>query len=96
MFAVVVTFRLHSGKIDAFHRLIHENAATSLRAEPGCHQFDVATDAARPNEVFLYEIYQDESAFEAHLKTSHFASFDAASADMIATKNVRTFRTVRQ
>jgi quinol monooxygenase YgiN len=96
MIAVVVSFSLHPGTQDHFLPLMHENAKTSLRDEPGCHQFDVATDPERPEEVFLYELYVDEAAFQAHLKTPHFASFDAATAEMIASKDIRTFRKVQQ
>lgn len=91
MFAVVVTFQLFPGKLDAFLPLIRENAATSREKEPGCHQFDVATDPERPGEVFLYELYGDPADFAHHLTTAHFATFDAASADLIASKEVRTY-----
>lgn len=80
----------------AFLPLMLENAAASLGNEEGCHQFDVATDPDRPDEVFLYEVYSDENTFSAHLKTAHFAAFDARTSDMIATKDVRTFQKVHQ
>lgn len=96
MFAVIVTFTLKPGAMQAFMPLMTENAATSLSVEPGCHQFDVATDTARPDEVFLYELYTDAGAFEAHLATDHFIAFDAAVADHIATKDVKTYSKVIQ
>lgn len=96
MFAVVVTFQLHPGKRDAFMPLVHENAAASLRTEQGCRQFDVATDPAHPNEVFLYELYTDADAFAAHMQTPHFGAFDAAVADMIHSKDVKTYSQVTQ
>ena len=36
----------------------------------------------------LYEIYDDAAAFAAHMRTSHFLSFDAASAALVADKTV--------
>lgn len=96
MFAVVVTFTLKSGTAQEFMPLMYENAATSLRDEPGCHQFDVATNPEQPNEVFLYELYTDASAFESHKATPHFLGFDAATADMIVAKNVSTYAKVVQ
>jgi quinol monooxygenase YgiN len=36
----------------------------------------------------LYEIYDDRAAFEAHLKTAHFASFNRASEPLVADKTV--------
>lgn len=77
-----------------FLPLMNDNARTSLKDEPGCHQFDVCTDPERPNEVFLYELYADRAAFEAHLASAHFADFDSKTSMLIADKDVRTFAKV--
>lgn len=95
-FAVVVTFRIAAGRMKEFLPLIVENARASLSDEPGCHQFDVSTDPTRPDEVFLYEVYTDSVAFEAHKQMPHYASFGEAAAGMIADKDVRTYGEVRQ
>ena len=64
-------------------------ASASARDEPGCRQFDVCHDPDHPDHVFLYEVYDDRAAFDAHLSTPHFKSFDAATAGMIRSKKVR-------
>ena len=94
MFAVTVTFSLKSGCTEAFLPLMYQNARASLDNEAGCLQFDVATDDARPDEVFLYEVYSDAAAFDTHLGTTHFQAFDAATASMIAAKEIKTYRGV--
>lgn len=38
--------------------------------------------------MFLYEIYDDAAAFEAHKQTAHFAVFDRESAPLVAAKEV--------
>lgn len=38
--------------------------------------------------VFLYEIYDDEAAFKAHLQTPHFKSFSAATAVMVQDRKI--------
>ena len=91
MYAVVVRFRIAAGEMENFLKLMRENAQTSLKDEPGCHQFDVATDTSRPNEVLLYEIYSDRAAFDAHLASAHFKAFDAKITDMVLSKDVHTF-----
>lgn len=95
MFAVVVTFQIKRDQIDAFLPAMLENAQTSLAQEPDCHRFDVCTDPAQPGEVFLYELYTDKAAFDAHLDTAHFKRFDAQVADMIAEKTVQTYAEVQ-
>ncbi|WP_371154482.1 putative quinol monooxygenase [Jannaschia sp. 2305UL9-9] len=93
MFAVVVTITVQEGQMPAFLPAMMENARASL-AEPACNRFDVCTDPARPTEVFLYELYDDEAGFDAHRETAHYKAFDAIAAPLIATKDVRTYAQV--
>ena len=85
----IVDFEINLQQIDAFLPLMRENASASARDEPGCRQFDVCYDPDHPGHVFLYEVYDDRTAFDAHLSTLHFKSFDAATAGMIRSKKVR-------
>jgi len=94
MFAVTVVLKIREESMDAFLPLMIENAKSSLKTEPGCRQFDVCSDPARPSEIFLYEIYDDAAAFQAHLETPHFKKFDAGVAEMIEEKSVRTYAKV--
>lgn len=94
MYAICVTFRIASGQMEAFLSLMLENAATSKREEAGCHRFDVLTDAGKPDEVFLYELYTDRAAFDAHCDSDHFKDFSAATADMVTGKDVSSWDTM--
>ena len=96
MYAVTVTFRIRADQAEAFFDLICENAARSRADEPGCRQFDVCRNPGTPEVVYLYELYDDRAAFDTHLQAPHFKAFDAASADMIADKNIVTFDEVVQ
>jgi autoinducer 2-degrading protein len=89
-YVVTVEFEVDPPQFATFLPLMHENARLSRESEPGCRQFDVCTDPARPHAVFLYERYGDRTAFEAHLASSHFLAFDAAVREMITAKSVRT------
>lgn len=96
MFAVVVTFQIVPGQMEAFLPLIRANAHGSLTHEEGCHQFDVATDPDRPDEVFLYELYTDEAAFKVHQTMPHFKTCGAATGHMVAAKDLRTYSNIHQ
>ena len=89
-YAVTVEFDVKPQAIDAFLRLITENARVSVRDEPGCRQFDVVRPRNAASKVFLYEVYDDEAAFAAHMRTAHFAAFDRDSALLVVSKNVQT------
>ena len=94
MYAVTVTFRIAPGRMTEFLLLVLENAKTSKRAEPGCRQFDVLTDPAQPDTVFLYELYDTRRAFDRHLASEHFRHFDADVAAMVDGKDVQTWESV--
>ncbi len=41
-----------------------------------------------PDRVFLYEIYQDRTAFEVHLKTEHFLEFSEKTKGYIKDRTI--------
>ena len=90
MFVVAVNVTVASGCMDRFMPPMLENARASERDEPGCRRFDVCVPPEGGDEVFLYEVYDDESAFDAHRRTAHYAAFAAATDGLVASKSVRT------
>ncbi|MGB3690774.1 MAG: putative quinol monooxygenase [Jannaschia helgolandensis] len=93
MFAVAVTIEVFPNRMAEFKPAMMENARASL-AEPACNRFDVLSDPSRPDEVFLYELYDDEAGFEAHHQTSHYKAFDTLVTDMIRRKSIKTYAVV--
>ena len=73
------------------YRLQSSKDKASVDDEPGCRQFDVAQDANDPASFFLYEIYDDEDAFKAHVQSPHFKSFDKLSGPWVKDKKVLTY-----
>lgn len=93
MQVLLVEFRIHASFVPAFEAAIAENASAS-RAEPGCRQFDVCRDPADASRFVLYELYDDDAAIDAHLRTPHFLSMDIATRDWVVSKTVwRLIRT---
>ena len=84
---VTVVFRAKPEHRDAFRQAMVENATASRTREPGCRQFDVC-ESADGAEIFLYEIYDDEAAFETHKATAHFRAFAEATKTSIVGRNV--------
>lgn len=94
MYVIAVDFTIHAQDLAAFMPLMLENAQVSRETEPGCRRFDVCRDPARPEYVFLYELYDDRAAFDAHLAAGHFKAFDAAVKTMVASKAVHAYELV--
>ncbi len=92
--ALVVEFLIHAQHVDAFAAAIVANARASRETEPGCRQFDVCRDPAEPRRFFLYELYDDEAAVQAHLRTAHFLSMDATTASWVEHKTLRRYTRV--
>ena len=74
-----------------FRSAIIENATASRTLEPGCRQFDVC-ESVDGSEIFLYEIYDDEAAFQAHLATDHYKRFNARTTPWVADKRIVKYR----
>ena len=89
MLALVVEFRIKPEQVGAFATAIAENARLSRETEPGCRQFDVCRDSAEPALFYLYELYDDEAAIQAHLASAHYQHMNAQTADWVAAKSVR-------
>lgn len=88
-FVVTVHFRAKAEWRDAFRAEMIANATASREREPGCRQFDVCEDGG---DIFLYEIYDDEEAFRAHLATDHFRHFNAITTPWVEEKRLVTYR----
>jgi (4S)-4-hydroxy-5-phosphonooxypentane-2,3-dione isomerase len=87
-FVITVAFDLHEGALHEFLPMMIENANRSRTAEPGCERFDVLVPKEGVNQVFLYEVYKDKVAFDAHLRTQHFLDFNSASARLVKAKQI--------
>ena len=88
MYIVTVEFDLDPRFVAPFMEAMLENARASKALEAGCRQFDVCFSEDDPAKVFLYEVYDDRAAFEAHLSTGHYKVFDAAVREWVMSKRV--------
>jgi len=93
MYVVTVEFVVHPERVADFRAAVVVNARAS-RAEPGCRQFDVCAVPEEPARLFLYEAYDDRAAFDAHLRTPHFAAFDAETAGWCLRKSIHAYERI--
>jgi len=91
MYVVIVFFEAEPEHAVEFQRALLEQARNSLEAESACSVFEVAVDCKNSHEFFLYEVYDTEEDFQAHLKTPHFLSFDKFAAPLTRKKTVHTY-----
>ena len=75
MYVIIAPIQVQEGHKGAFIEAVVEDARSSVNHEPGCLRFDVIQDANDPNRIWLYEVYKDEAAFQAHLQAPHLIKF---------------------
>ncbi|HEX4273367.1 MAG TPA: putative quinol monooxygenase [Rhizomicrobium sp.] len=88
MLIIVVRFIVKQQHLSLFNQRMRQQAKDSLEREPACRRFDIGSDATDPRKIFLYEIYDDAAAFDMHLASPHFQSFNAQTQDWIESKIV--------
>jgi quinol monooxygenase YgiN len=79
---LLAEFTAREGTQDEVARLIGDYAL-KVREEEGNIAFDVYTKAAHPRSFWIFEVYRDEDAFQAHLKAPYGAPFNAALVPLI-------------
>ncbi len=91
MYVITVLFSIKPAYLDKFLPEMLANAATSLKQEPGCLQFDVCQSTENTNQVYLYEVYQHQQAFDEHLNSAHFLSFNETTKNWIEDKQISSY-----
>jgi len=92
-FVLQVDLRIRPENVDAFMRKLAENAAAA-RKESGCKQFDVVVDPRDPTRAMLYEVYDDEQAFERHQQTADFKKYVAEAVPLLASRERHVWKRV--
>ena len=60
-----------------------------MRDEAGCRRFDVLVSEDEPDVVWLYEVYDDAAAFDAHLETPHLKKFQEDNVPFVEEVRLR-------
>jgi len=80
-----VQIRIKPENVDAFMPKVLENARAA-RAEPGCRQFEVLLDPDDRTKVMLFEVYDDQKAFEVHQAGAAFRKYLAEAVPLLASR----------
>lgn len=93
-FVLIVQLQIKPEAVHRFMPLALENANASREKEPGCRQFDVLVDPEDQTRVMFYEVYDDESAFEAHQQTAHFRKYFDTALQYLVSRRRTVYRRV--
>ena len=94
MIVVTVLFTIDPSHVDAFRVAVLQHAKNSLTQEQGCKRFDVAADPDNPQRFFLYEVYDDHAALEAHRKADYLDQFGTTIKGWVEDKQLNVWEQV--
>jgi quinol monooxygenase YgiN len=73
--ALVVKIQIKAEFREQFLKEMRADAVGSEKKESGCLMFNIVNDASDPNILYLFEVYKDANAVEAHKKMPHFVKW---------------------
>ena len=86
-FSIVATFEIAEGRMDEFLPLLLAHRDRCLRDEPGTLRFDVLRPRTEDGKVLLYELYEDDAAFQVHWNGPSVARMRSETAGMVTKLN---------
>lgn len=85
MLVLIVKIDMKPEYREPFLESMLEDARGAQEDEPGCLRFDVIQDEKDPNRIYLYEVYLDQAAFDAHIVAPHFTQWRDLVKDWFAS-----------
>jgi quinol monooxygenase YgiN len=86
-----VNIKIKAENVDSFMKKVLENGAAA-RKEPGCRQFEVLVDPEDKTSIMLFEVYDDQKAFEAHQAGVAFKKYVAEAVPLLASRERHFWR----
>jgi quinol monooxygenase YgiN len=83
MYGALVRLVVKPGKRAEFLDLARWNAQVARESEPGTLRHDVWEVEAEPDAVYVYEVYEDEAAFERHIQNAPVRRFGQIMHDVV-------------
>ena len=74
---------VYPDKLDEYLAFAKEVGTVSMSVEPGVIGLFSMQDKANPCKVYILEVYADNEAYQAHLKTAHFKKYKEGTAQMV-------------
>ena len=72
-----------STQLARYKALLKEEIEASMRKEPGVLTLYAVFEKKQPNHLTILEMYADEAAYQAHVKTPHFLKYKQGTLAMV-------------
>lgn len=85
----VAEIEIDPAQLEPYKVAVKEQIEAAVRLEPGVLALYSVADKENPSRIFVFEMYADIDAYEAHLETAHFKKYKAATQDMVKSLKLR-------
>ena len=82
-YAIVVEVDVVAERFDDCVALTHAAVDRNVAEDPGCQRMEFCVKADGSPVMVLYEVYDSQAAFDAHLTTPGFVAWRAATRAMV-------------
>jgi len=79
----IAKLQIDSAQLENYKAALKVNAETAVRVEPGVITLYAVYEKNNPTHITVFEIYANQDAYQAHLKTSHFLLYKKNTKDMV-------------
>lgn len=83
MMVRISEIEINPAYLEEYKAILKEEAAASVRVEPGVISIFPMYQKDSPTHVRILEIYASRAAYEAHLKTPHFQKYKSTTLKMV-------------
>jgi len=92
-FVNVVDLEISPASMPRFLAALKDDGTAAIK-EPDTQEFVSSVAQKDKNHVFIFEVFKDSAAWDAHQKTASYAKFIGITMMMIKTYNIRPFASV--
>jgi len=79
----IARLQIDSAQLENYKSALKTHAETAVRVEPGVISLYAVYEKNHPTHVTVFEIYANQDAYQAHLKTDHFLLYKKTTKDMV-------------
>ena len=79
----IAKLNIDSAQLDNYKAFLKEEIEASIQIEAGVLTLNAVADKKNLNQITIFEIYANQEAYLAHIKTPHFLKYKTGTKDMV-------------
>ena len=79
----IAELEIDPAQLTEYKHALSDEIAASIHDEPGVLLLYAVSVKDHPDQVRIFETYQDQAAYESHLKSPHFQKYKEATQGMV-------------